>query len=170
MTPAFRIILGSFPLDFKWIALTVVFLLPASAFADRTWDGGGSTNNWSQPENWTDNTVPVSSDLVIFDGTSTKPVTIDVPVDVSGIQITAGYTGTITQATGANLTINAGGYSQAAGVFNGSAAGAVFGTGSVNTFTLAGGAFNAAGPVTMNATLFSLSGGVFNGSVSTLAF
>jgi fibronectin-binding autotransporter adhesin len=38
--------------------------------ASRTWDGGGTNNNWSAPGNWDgDLTVPVTNDSITFDGT-----------------------------------------------------------------------------------------------------
>lgn len=37
--------------------------------ADRTWDGGDATSNWSAPLNWDgDTTAPVNGDNLIFDG------------------------------------------------------------------------------------------------------
>ncbi len=69
-----------------------------------TWDGGGATNNWSEAENWSSDTIPVSGDLVVFNGTSTKASTIDQTFSISELNINAGYTNTITQA--ANLTIS----------------------------------------------------------------
>ena len=40
-------------------------------------------------------------------------------VDVLGIDINAGYTGTITQASGVGITVGTSGYNQAAGTFVG---------------------------------------------------
>ena len=38
--------------------------------ASRSWDGGGSTNNWSTPANWDgDLTAPIGNDSLTFDGT-----------------------------------------------------------------------------------------------------
>ncbi len=34
----------------------------------RTWDGGGTDNNWSSPANWTDDIAPVAGDLLVFAG------------------------------------------------------------------------------------------------------
>jgi hypothetical protein len=46
----------------------------------RTWDGGGTTNNWSEAANWSGNLAPATTELVTFDGTSTKYCTIDANV------------------------------------------------------------------------------------------
>ncbi len=65
----------------------------------RTWDGGGGDNNWSTAANWSGDTVPATTDAVLFDGTSTKDCTIDNVGTWSGGALTtkSGYTGTITQ-------------------------------------------------------------------------
>ena len=76
----------------------LVFSRPASA-VNRTWDGGGVDNNWTTAANWSDD-GPGVADIAVFDGTSTKDATIDAPFNVAGIQINAGYSGTITQAAG----------------------------------------------------------------------
>src|SRR5688572_21767153 len=80
----------------------LVFTTPVFA-ATRTWDGGGATNNWSEAANWSDNTAPVSGDIAVFNGTSTKNATIDTAFTITELDINAGYTGTITQSS--NLTI-----------------------------------------------------------------
>ena len=139
-----------------------------------TWDGGGATNNWSEAANWSGGTVPGAGDVAVFDGTSTKDATIDAAFagSVAGIQINSGYTGTITHASGATLTVGGSGFVQSAGTF----------TGGVNnidcnsTFTLNGGTFNApsgtlafAGDVTIKpAATFIPNGGTvaFTGSSS----
>jgi fibronectin-binding autotransporter adhesin len=53
------------------VAFTLAFAAPRFATAaSRTWDGGGSTNNWSTPANWDGNlTAPVGNDSLTFDGT-----------------------------------------------------------------------------------------------------
>ena len=102
-----------------------------------TWNGGGLTNNWSEGANWTGGVVPGSSDTAIFDGTSAKNATIDVAT-IGSIQINAGYTGVISQASGALLI--SGGYIQSGGTFNASTQ-----------------------PLTINSD-FVQSGGTFNGS------
>ena len=126
---------------------TVVVLLTLAVFASpvwaatRTWDGGGVTNNWSEAANWSGDAVPVAGDVAVFDGTSTKDATIDTNFSLAGLQINAGYTGTITQAGGVNLTLDSF-YSQADGTFN-APSGTMFLAGGFNH--TAGGTFNANG-------------------------
>ena len=49
------------------------FLIVGATFvqaANRTWDGGGADDNWTDPLNWDGNlTAPVASDALLFDGT-----------------------------------------------------------------------------------------------------
>lgn len=89
-----------------------IFAFPLSASAAvRVWDGGGATTNWSEAANWTGDVPPNLNDLVTFDGTSVKNVTIDAGgpqgahVNIGILQIRPGYTGTITQAPGVNVRI-----------------------------------------------------------------
>src|SRR5258708_4703611 len=54
------------------ILIAVFLSLSHSVTAvNRTWDGGGLTNNWSEAANWSGDIVPGSGDIAIFDGTST---------------------------------------------------------------------------------------------------
>ncbi len=103
------------------------FFVKNTSAATVTWDGGGTDgtcgggvgdgNKWSCGLNWSTNAIPTSSDVATFDATSTKNVTIDAAVNVTGIAINAGYSGTITQA--AAITIGGSGFSQSAGTFLG---------------------------------------------------
>lgn len=61
--------------------------------ATRTWDGEAGDDNWSSPMNWSDNTVPVAEDTVIFNGTSVKTCVLDVAVDIAEVRIEATYAG-----------------------------------------------------------------------------
>lgn len=64
------------------------------------WDGGGSTNNFSEAANWTGNVIPQSEGLVQFGSTSTKNATVDAGFagTVGNVTVNNGYTGTITLA------------------------------------------------------------------------
>ncbi len=104
----------------------------------KTWDGEGTTNNWSEAANWTCDLVPLSTDDVFFDGTSTKDATININVTAQVFRMNAGYTGTITQGS-SNLTV-IGGITQSAGTFIGGSGTIVSSPG---TLTLNGGVFNA---------------------------
>ena len=102
-------------------ALTLLYFSRGVSAANVTWDGGGATNNWSEAANWSGDTVPGSIDIVIFDGTSTKDATIDVSINVRGMQINSGYTGTITQSGSSTITAGDFGFTQSSGTFNGGA-------------------------------------------------
>ncbi len=144
----------------------VILLLPrVSEAAVRTWTGGGLTNNWSEPANWT--VLPGAGDVATFNATSVKPATIDGNISVAGIAINAGYTGTITQAAGVTVTVGASNFVQAAGTFVG-------GNSAINfngAYTLSGGSFTA----TSGNTIFALGfthtvGGTFTHNNGTVVF
>jgi fibronectin-binding autotransporter adhesin len=132
----------------------------------RTWDGGGATNNWSEPANWSSNTLPGLNDLAVFDNTSTKNATIDTNVSIAGLQLNSGYTGTISRGS-SNLDIGATGYTQAAGALTG-------GGGAINidgAFGLSGGTFTASSATTSFSSSFTVaSPGVFTANAGTVLF
>src|SRR3989344_2986816 len=66
--------------------------------ADITWDGGGSTANWSEAANWSGDVESTGKENLIFDGNSVKAATIDAsfPGHVASTTVTSGYTGIIT--------------------------------------------------------------------------
>lgn len=91
---------------FLFFILTCFLIISKNSFAVTiTWDGGGADNNWSTAENWSGDTIPGSSDIAYFDGTSTKDATIDAGFagDISGLSVNTGYSGTITQQTDLNI-------------------------------------------------------------------
>src|SRR5262249_2655077 len=63
-----------------------------------TWTGLGTTNNWSDPANWSGNQVPGPSTMVSFSDTSTKDALVDPAFAglVASIVVEPGCTGTIT--------------------------------------------------------------------------
>ncbi len=79
--------------------LTILLLLFAMVFnayaAFMFWDGGGSTNNWSEPANWSTDAVPTSLDSVIFNNTSPKNCFIDVVDTIWSLNVSNLYTGTL---------------------------------------------------------------------------
>jgi len=112
------------------LILSICFLLFTNAQAAVvTWDGegadgtcggaGGDGNKWSCALNWVGDTLPGSSDIATFNATSTKDTTIDSAIDVAGIDIQSGYTGTITQNTGVTITVGTSNFAQADGAFIG---------------------------------------------------
>lgn len=54
----------------KLISALTAFVMAAfivdSAWAQRTWDGGGGNGLWNTPANWSGDTLPTSADAVIF--------------------------------------------------------------------------------------------------------
>jgi hypothetical protein len=112
------------------VVIGVVFSAASPVYAvTRTWDGGGTDgtcgggagdgNKWSCAANWSLDTLPGSSDLAVFDGTSTKDATIDSAINVGGIAMNAGYTGIITQAAGVTVTVGSQNFVSSAGTFTG---------------------------------------------------
>src|SRR6184192_2741647 len=155
------------------MALSITFVISYrfsvhAALATKTWDGGGSTNNWSEAANWSGDTVPGTADTVVFDGTSTKNATIDTNISVTGIQINTGYTGTITQSGSSTVTIDVAGFFQSSGTFTG-------GSGAIDingNFALSGGTFAASSGTTFFGGQFASDqpGGTFNHNGGTVVF
>ncbi|MEP6911704.1 MAG: hypothetical protein ABI923_03055, partial [bacterium] len=163
------------------LACVLLVAVGASFFFSRhasalnvTWDGGGATNNWSEAANWSGDAVPGTNDVAIFDGTSTKNATIDVNINVQGIQINSGYTntvpgtGTITQSGSSTVTVGGSGYTQSGGTFTG-------GSGDIDingNFALSGGTFTASSGTTFFGGQFAsdLPGGTFNHNGGTVVF
>jgi hypothetical protein len=144
-----------------------VFLLttPAKA-AVITWDGGGATNNWSEDANWSGDIEPGTADVATFDGTSTKNVTIDTTISVAGIDVNSGYTGTMTQASGAAITIGTSDFDMSAGIFTGGDSAITCGANC--SFTISGGAFTSTTGTLSLATSFTISSGSFEPSTGTV--
>ncbi len=148
--------------------------------ATRTWTNGAGTGNWGDGGNWTGGAVPGLFDVALFDGTSNANCTVNTGVNVQGVQITVGYTGTITQGTGQTITVGTlilggSGFAQAGGTFIGSNAGITI-NGAAG-FNLSGGSFTSTsasltlgGLFGANATLFTHSGGTFNHNNGTVVF
>jgi hypothetical protein len=146
-------------MNLKYLNLYSRFLLPLCLFifllayqssalaAVVTWDGGAGNNDWGAPQNWSDDTSPGSDDVATFDGTSTVNATMDINVNVKGIDINTGYTGTITQPSDKTLTLGVTGFAQDVGGFTSS--GNITNTGAITitggTFTHNGGLFKAMG-------------------------
>lgn len=122
----------------------------------KTWDGEGATNNWSEAANWSCNAVPATTDHVIFDATSSEDATIDVEATVLTLTIATGYSGTVDHGP-ANFRVT-GNFAQSAGTFNGGSGRLDFDT----NFALTGGTFRASsgettfGPSTANAFTLTL--------------
>lgn len=61
----------------------------------RTWDGGGSTENWSEAANWSGDTLPDCNDDVVFNNTSAKFCFIDVNTTCRDITLRKNYGGRV---------------------------------------------------------------------------
>jgi hypothetical protein len=73
-----------------------------SAGVTKTWDGGASTNNWGDGNNWSPDGVPTSGDNVNLDGANT----INVNVGASANTLTLGNSGLVlTVQSGYSLTV-----------------------------------------------------------------
>ncbi len=62
------------------------------------WDGGGGDNNGSTAANWSGDAVPLTTDVAIFDSTSSKDGILDAsfPNSLLGLVIEESYDGTVT--------------------------------------------------------------------------
>lgn len=139
------------------------------------WDGGGSTNNWSEGANWSTNTKPGTADVAYFDATSAKQANIDENFSIQCLQLVTGFTGTVVQ-TG-SFTLNIGTVSgcgtpgnavlMQAGTFTG-------GTGTITVsrtshdFNMSGGTFTSTSGTLFLSDDFLISGGTFihnNGTI-----
>lgn len=118
-----------------------------------TWTAA-SAGYWSAGGNWSGNAVPVSGDLVIFSASSTANITVNQNANVSGITITAGYTGLMTPTSTHTITVGAGGFSQSGGTLRGGP-----------------GAITVNGPFSLNSggTFISTSGNLYLYGSSTFA-
>jgi hypothetical protein len=136
--------------------------------ANITWIAPAASN-WNNTANWSTGTVPGTTDIAIFDGTSVQDCSIDAAVSVQGIQI-SNYTGIISQN---NFTIIVGtsNYSQNSGTFNGGSANITFnGANGTTAINLSGGTFNSTSAtltVTNRATIQN-TGGTFNGGTGII--
>jgi hypothetical protein len=86
------------------LVVMAALYFPRPAFAaTSTWTGAAGNTLWNDPGNW-DTGVPGSGDIALFN-TGASPATINVSINVGAIHMAPGYTGTITQATGATVTL-----------------------------------------------------------------
>lgn len=117
-----------------------------------TWRGGGGNVNWSTPGNWLGGAAPGINDVAIFDSTclSNCSPTIDVGIEIGGLEMLTGYTGTITQGVGNQIDIdNTQGWLQQAGTFSGGNADINLWSGS---FIVSGGSFKSTSGMLYNNT------------------
>lgn len=101
------------------LAQNMFYHLLGSSVSAYTWVGLGGDALWTTSANWAAGVVPSTNDTPIFDTNcvSNCSPTINTSIDIAGLQIKTGYSGTITQSAGSTITVGANGWSQAAGTF-----------------------------------------------------
>ncbi|MBF0244475.1 MAG: hypothetical protein HQL31_04305, partial [Planctomycetes bacterium] len=121
---------------------------------------GATNNNWSTASNWTGGTAPGSSDTAHFVGVYPVNCTVDQNLDISGMDISPEFAGTITLGAGFTVNVGSGDWFQASGNFIGGDGDIIF----KDDFTLSAGNFTASSGNTFftapNTTtrLFTISG------------
>ena len=91
-----------------FVTLVLVFGLSGSAFADDVeWDGGGSDNLWTTPENWVGNMLPTGNHAVFYNSSVPQPLVCDgVTASAYGFILSSADTTPCTlDVTGGSLTI-----------------------------------------------------------------
>src|SRR5436190_5357920 len=86
-----RFLIASSLVMFLMVLVATFRFSTHAAFVTKTWDGGGSTNNWSEAANWSDDIVPVTGDSIVFDATSTKNATVDINIRLQRLHVNSGY-------------------------------------------------------------------------------
>jgi len=64
--------------------------------ATHTWTGDGTNDLASNPDNWSNDSVPQNGDDVIFDGTSIKDCNWNFDISIHSLRLNLGYSGTVT--------------------------------------------------------------------------
>ena len=91
----------------RWRRLRIEHLEDRSLLTSVSWDGGGTTSNWTDRFNWVGDTVPGTTDTAVIDQTGTFTVTLDANVSVAGLQLGNVITGTQTlDASSHTLTVS----------------------------------------------------------------
>lgn len=122
------------------------FISLGSMAATRTWDGSSGTN-WNTASNWVGDVIPVAADIAYIPGGLSNYPIINNLVNISAVTIN-------TSATGASITIAAGGSLIATGLITVNATGSFISTG--GTASIAG---------ITSAGLLNVSGGTITTSV-----
>jgi len=177
---------------YKWVSLSFVskntialfllcagFLCSSNSYAAlRYWVvTGPGPNIWNNTANWSTfsggpggSSVPGVLDVAIFVATANGNCTIDIAVNVLGMQI-GGYNGNIIQNNFA-LTIGSFGFSQNSGTYTGDAANIDINSGefilSGGTFISSSGILFIGGTRNSGGTLFTYSAGTFNHNNGTV--
>jgi hypothetical protein len=132
-----------------------------------TWTGATGDGLWTTAGNWTDGLVPGASDVALFTSICGANCNVSIPSNLSvrGVSMAAGFPGTITQASGATITVGAAGWIQSGGTFVGSNAAVAM----TEKFQLSGGTYTATSASTSLGTpscgakeVLRVTGGIFN--------
>jgi hypothetical protein len=145
------------------IAVASVKVIVPCVSGQKTWDGEGTTNNWSDARNWNCDQLPAAGEAVFFNNASRKNVVFDTDISVGSITIAPTYTGMIQQAFGRSITVS-GDFIQSGGTFIGIT------DLSFGNFELDGGSFIAPQAAITLSGNFSLNGGTFDFSGGSMAF
>lgn len=78
----------------KFYLLIIAVLLGTAASAQKKWDGGAGTSSWADANNWTSNSLPTSTDNVVFDNGISLSIT-NVPNNTTVRSLTVTNTTTI---------------------------------------------------------------------------
>lgn len=105
---------------------------------------------WSTGGNWSGGAPPGSTDVALFDATCTSNCspTFNAAVDVGGIRMATGYTGTITQSDSYDIWVRTGHFALISGTFLGSTMSTRNLDFDKGSFTKVGGTFRFAGGTT----------------------
>lgn len=123
------------------------------------WTGNALDGNFMTAGNWQGGVAPTSADVVVFNDAycgANCNANIVSPVNIRGIHMESGYTGTITQSDGQAITIGSRSWIQQSGTFLGSNAGITIN----RNLSVTGGSFLAT-----SATLY-----IQNSAVATASF
>jgi lysophospholipase L1-like esterase len=161
------------------VAVAIFLLLSHRVEASSKFWIASGPGNFNDDANWSlssggpaNTTAPGPSDSARFDGNGVGNCTITTNVTLQGMNIGSGYSGTITVASGVDLTFGLdSSFQMDGGTFNASNgtlfvnAGEFFGS-----FVQTGGIFNGDGTIDINCGNVSFDGGIFNATPGTTTF
>ena len=100
-----------------------------------TWNSDGTDALWNNAANWGSNSVPTSTDAVIFDATSVHDATVNVDASVKSITLLSAYTGTFAFGSTRKISIATGNADfRSGGTVTGGTGGLVFQSATAQTF------------------------------------
>ena len=175
------------PKAFRKASFAIVCLVAVAFFllmphrveaASKFWIASGPGNlndnaNWSTTSGGAANTTaPGAGDSARFDGNGLGNCTITTNVTLQSMLIGSGYSGTITVASGVDLTLGPFSFFQMdAGTFNASNGTFLINAGEGSgSFIQNGGVFNGNGTVDLNVANVTLNGGIFNATAGNTTF